>query len=206
MRRGAPSRAIANFLGFAGGRNCRFTFPPEAAKTWQPSRNLCLLRAPPEAGISGLNWAVATTAPNSEARAAIHLDRQEIVHYSPRFRDHTRRVRSLFPGYIFVQERSAWRPVLGTRGISGLITGSDGPALVIDNEIQDIRDREDEEGLVVLPDPYADGSRVRVSRGALTGAEGVCAGMLGQDRVFVLLKFMGQITRSKFRKADLVLA
>jgi len=155
-------------------------------------------------GLMILAWAVATCVSNCEALATRGLERQGIVCYHPRFRA-TKVVRPLFPGYLFVLAQNGWRSVLGTRGIIGLIMNDGKPALLNDSVVEGVRDLEGREGLVELPDPFKPGMRVRVARGALADLEGVCDAV-DEHRVFVLLKFLGQETRARFEKADLVLA
>ena len=157
-----------------------------------------------------LAWAVATCMSNCEASAALRLGRQGIESYHPRFRQlgavSGTATRPLFPGYLFVRQGAAWRSVLGTRGIVGMILDAGKPALLSERVIQDVRDREGREGLVELPDPYRIGAKVQIVRGALFGQEGICAGMNDERRVFVFLQFLGQQVKTRFERADLVLA
>lgn len=155
-------------------------------------------------GMLILAWAVATCAPNCEALATRGLERQGIVCYHPRFRA-VKVVKPLFPGYLFVQQLSVWRSLLGTHGITGLLGSGGSPVLLSDGVVEGVRDLEGREGLVELPDPFKPGVRVRVARGSLADLEGVCDAV-DERRVFVLLKFLGQETRARFEKADLVLA
>ena len=158
-------------------------------------------------GLMIVAWAVATCVSNCEGLATRHLERQGIVCYHPRFRAHvaTKVVKPLFPGYLFVLAQNGWRSVLGTRGIIGLIMNDGKPVLLNDSVVEGVRDLEGREGLVELPDPFKPGVRVRVARGSLADLEGVCDAV-DERRVFVLLKFLGQETRARFEKADLVLA
>lgn len=167
-------------------------------------------------------WAVVTTQPNREAEASTRLDDQQVESYFPQFcRRRTSRVLPLFPGYLFLRNVANWRAVMNTRGVGMLVT-KDGMALVPDHEISKIREREGQDGLVVLPDPLSPGARVQVRRrvvrskwnirlgpAALSQTQetllgGVCDGMCGEDRVFVLLRFLGRVVRTAVRRDDLV--
>jgi len=162
-----------------------------------------------------VHWSVATTQPNCEAIAARHLDRRGVTTYHPRFRD-TRngipRLKSLFPGYLFIAGSSSWRAVLGARCVMGVLgLRSEATSCSIKSEVvEEIRAQEHEDGIIVLPERLALGIRpgavVRVERGSLFGCEGVCQGMKGRDRVWVLLRIMGRKVKVDFSRADLILA
>jgi transcriptional antiterminator RfaH len=166
-------------------------------------------------GCTGNVWLVVTTRPNCEAMAANGLSRQGIASYLPRFRHYSRPEKRipLFPGYLFVSDfQQSWRAVLDTRGVGRMITDK-----LPEREITRIREQEDETGLVKLPDPFAPGTPVHVTRSRFLGRRrltsfveptmlsGICDGMSGKDRVFVLLRFLGRLVRVPVPKVDLVL-
>jgi transcription antitermination factor NusG len=161
-----------------------------------------------------LSWAVAICAPNCEALAVRGLARQGVESYHPRFRQRQRNgevLRPLFPGYLFVASRDmgvsvSCRSVLGTRGVVGLLMSGGEPALLSDLVVQSVRDREGRDGVVELPEAFAAGTRVRINAGVLGGLEGLCAGLNGKNRVFVLLHMLGRELTARCERADLVLA
>lgn len=117
---------------------------------------------------------------------------------------------ALFPGYAFIRPVEAWRPILSAAHVTGVLgIGRSGgsPMLVKDEVIDEIRGRE-KNGFVKLPPPFPKKARVRVFRdtSAFFGSEGVYDGMKGSDRVYVLLSFLGRMSRVDFKKADLILA
>lgn len=152
-----------------------------------------------------LMWAVAVCAPNCEALATRGLGRQGIESYHPRFRPVGRAVRPLFPGYLFVRQTDVWRSVLGTRGVVRLIMDAGYPAMLGEDVVQGVRDREGREGLVELPDAFVTGTKVRIARGGLVDQVGICDGS-DERRVYVLLQFLGRQVRTRFERADLVIA
>src|SRR4029077_7459650 len=91
-----------------------------------------------------------------------------------RWKDRTKMVdRPLFPCYVFVRgvERE-WLNVLKTPGVQMLVPGSNGAAVVPDEEIDAIR-RLTEGGGIVEPHPFLkSGDRVRVKLGPFAGVEG----------------------------------
>lgn len=157
---------------------------------------------------AGASWAVVATRSNCETLAADGLRRQGVESYAPRFRQAaTNKVVALFPGYLFLRPSVSWRSILSTRGVVAMVTGD---VLVPDSEINQIRAREDREGLVELPDPYTPGARVLIRRRSRNRFEpehwlrGVTDGMSTRERVWVLLEFLGTVTRTRVNRADLV--
>jgi hypothetical protein len=162
------------------------------------------------------DWAVITTRPNSEALVERWITRFGLAEvYIPQFYSAlTRRVRALWPSYALLRNVSDWTRIFSLPGVRKLVT-QEGHMLVPDHEVARIRAREDAAGFVVLPDPYQRGAKVEIrkfSRGYLRGfqnpdeplIDAVCDGMCDGDRVFVLLKFLGRVVRTKVRR-DLLL-
>lgn len=122
----------------------------------------------------------------------------------------TPRLCALFPGYAFIRPPNHWRPILTAANVTGVLgigKLGDKPNLLDESVINDIRSRE-RNGFIELPPPFNKEARVRVQTTThpLFGCEGICDGMRGSDRVWVFLRFLGQLTRVSFQKADLVLA
>ena len=151
-------------------------------------------------------WYVAQTQLRAEERARVNLERQGFQAYLPcykRERRHARRcdvVRTpLFPGYIFVRldvESAPWRSVNGTFGVSQLICRGERPAAVPEGIVEEIADRENEEGLIVLkPRGFQKGEALRFVRGALSDCFGFFEKMADGDRVILLLDLLGRKVR-----------
>jgi transcription antitermination factor NusG len=141
-------------------------------------------------------WALATTFSNCEDIATRNLQNQNIIAYAPKYRKvHFRRsarherICQLFPGYLFVRVAESWRSLLSTRGISGVVGGSN-PSYIDDGVVDElIATEKANEGAVPLP--WVIGSTLRVKRGALTGQLVIYDGMGKHERERVLLKAMG---------------
>ena len=141
-------------------------------------------------------WALATTFSNCENIAVANLERQGIVAYAPKYRKiHFRRSMrhertcQLFPGYLFIRVVDAWRSLLFTRGISGVVGGFN-PSVVADDIVNGLMLREKEcEGAIPLP--WVMGQVLRVKDGALAGQLVIYDGMGRRARERVLLKAMG---------------
>ncbi len=156
--------------------------------------------------VSSGRWYVVHTHAHSEARAASHLERQGFATYWPRYlkqNRHARRTETvaapLFPRYLFVAidlTSQRWRTIESTIGVSHLIRNGDQPAPVSDNDIAELRDRE-ERGYVRLPAraPFAPGATVRVIDGSFACCLGLYDGMKAGERIAVLLDLLGRKVR-----------
>ena len=157
--------------------------------------------------MSARRWYVVHTQPNGEARADLNLRRQGFATYLPRHarrRSHARRQevvkRPLFPRYLFVGidlARDRWRAIHSTFGVNRLVLAGEEPLPVPDRVVDDIRAREDGDGLVVLglPAGLGPGSRVRLVDGIFADAKGVLERVADDRRVAILLELLGREVR-----------
>lgn len=154
-----------------------------------------------------IDWLVAQTRPQAEAKAEDHLKRQGFAVYLPRYlriRRHARRrevvARPLFPRYLFVgidPVRSLWRSIRSTVGVSHLVAFGDKPVVVPPRILDEIRAREDENGMVVMNPALhlAKGDPVRVVDGALCDRVGLFDHIDDNRRVVILLELLGRPVR-----------
>jgi transcriptional antiterminator RfaH len=157
--------------------------------------------------MSARRWYVVHTQPNGEARADLNLRRQGFATYLPRYarrRSHARRnevvKRPLFPRYLFVGldlARERWRAIHSTFGVNRLVLAGEAPLPVPDGVVDDIRAREDGDGLVVLglPAGLGPGSRIRLVDGIFADAKGVLERVADDRRVAILLELLGREVR-----------
>ncbi len=157
--------------------------------------------------MSARRWYVVHTQPNGEARADLNLRRQGFATYLPRYarrRSHARRrevvKRPLFPRYLFVGldlSLDRWRAIHSTFGVNRLVLAGEQPLPVPDGVIDDIRAREDGEGLVALglPAGVGPGSRIRLVDGIFAEAKGVLERIADDRRVAILLELLGREVR-----------
>lgn len=137
------------------------------------------------------------TRPQQEAIAAVNLSRQGYVNYCPKFATKQANkptiIRPLFPRYIFIFIDQFWSSILGTRGISRILLGDNGPATLPESVITDLKARE-EHGLVTLtaPPKFRPGDPVKTDTGPLQGHLLVYEGMSSHDRVRVLADLLGR--------------
>lgn len=154
----------------------------------------------------GGRWHVAHTHPHAETRAACHLQRQGFATYLPRYlkrRRHARKVETvpapLFPRYLFVAidvTAQRWRSIQSTVGVSHLVCHGGEPAAIDASVIDHLRQRESD-GFVQLPvrPPFRPGEPVRILDGAFASCLGLYEGMRDDERVALLLDFLGRKVR-----------
>lgn len=152
-------------------------------------------------------WYVVHTQPHGEAKANLHLRRQGFATYLPKYlrqRRHARRTeivsRPLFPNYLFVAFdplRDRWRSIHSTFGVNRLVLAGEDPLPVPDSVVSQIKDREGEDGFVVLglPAGVSTGSEVRLVDGIFAEARGILERIADNHRVAVLLQLLGREVR-----------
>lgn len=158
------------------------------------------------------NWYVVYTRPQGEQVARRNLERQGFTVYLPLFRrrvSHARRqrevLRPFFPRYLFVAFDPAvarWQAVNSTLGVTHLITDKDIPVSISAEVVEDIRRREDVDGIVTMPEPlpFAQGDRVQVREGPFCDVWGKFEGLDDKSRVCILLELMGRPFRVKLMR------
>ena len=164
------------------------------------------------------HWHVINTRVRREQDALINLWRQGFEAYLPKYRkrrSHARRVEwvpsPLFPCYLFVCLDLAidqWRVINSTIGVRAIITHGDQPTPIPDQLIQEIKEREDSQGLVDLvnADTLAPGEKVRVTSGPLIDRIGLFQCRDDSQRVFILMELMGQSVEVRLSKSEIVRA
>jgi transcriptional antiterminator RfaH len=159
-------------------------------------------------------WAVVMTKPNCENLAVHNLCRQGFDCYAPRFRvkapDRTIQIKHLFPRYIFTFIQNGWYSIRGNFGVSSILMGLSGPEYITPAIIEGIKDRENDEGFVVLPEStdtrFRKGDQVKAIEGPMAGKLMIYEGMTTRERVQVLLTAFGRQVRTTVDEKLLVAA
>lgn len=153
------------------------------------------------------HWCAVQTHMRAEDKAAFHLTRQGYTVFLPKHlkrRKHARRVdwvpAPLFPRYLFVAVDPAatrWWSIHSTVGVSKLVCFGKVPAAVPAEIIEEIKARQDENGLVKLRAGcgFKRGDRVRIIDGPLSDLEGLFDCASDDERVTILLNLMGRQVR-----------
>ena len=156
-------------------------------------------------------WFVAKTRPNCEQKAQFHLQRQGFEVYLPQLLrriSHARRTtwqpRPLFPSYLFVamsEMQQRWRAINSTIGISHLICDDRGPVAVPRGVVDELRDTEDERGLVLTGRnvPFEKGAAVQIMSGALADHIGRFEDTTDDQSVVILLDLLGREVRARVK-------
>src|SRR5262245_28195949 len=139
-----------------------------------------------------MNWAVVQTEAQREQAVRLLLNRIGFEVYCPRIKVR-KRIKPLFPGYLFTQLGQHFYQVLWTPHVLRLLMSGDQPARLDDSIIAELR-RPELGGFVRLSqvDRIRKGQSVRVIRGNFQGLTAIHNGMSSHDRVAILLEFMNQ--------------
>lgn len=154
-------------------------------------------------------WYVVQTHARAEQRAVWHLRNQDFEAYLPQYlkrRRHARRtdwVRApLFPGYLFVAidiARMRWRAIASTIGVCRLVSDGERPMPVPPGVVEEIRAREDGDGLVRMASqrPFKRGEVVQITSGALADRAGLFECQVEEERVILLIELLGRQVKVK---------
>lgn len=149
--------------------------------------------------------------PQHEAIAEVNLTRQGYPSYCPKFQSKQVNkptvIKPLFPRYIFIWIDRFWSSIMGTRGISRVLLGDNGPATLPDFVITDLKARE-HNGLVSLTQPpkFSPGQRVKTGTGPLVDHLLIYEGQSSHDRVRVLADLLGRKVLIELPEKTLVAA
>lgn len=159
-------------------------------------------------------WYAVQLRPNGLNMALRGLTRQGFELFLPKIRSSPRRAAGtlspwipMFPGYIFVRfdpARPAWRAINSTRGVTRLV-GSEktGPRPVPQEFIETLRQRCNENGLLMAAEDLAPGDRVRMLTGPFSNLIAEIETIASERRVLLLLDLMGRKTRVRVNVDDI---
>ncbi|WP_420723394.1 transcription termination/antitermination protein NusG [Hwanghaeella sp. LZ110] len=149
-------------------------------------------------------WFVIYSRSSQERIAEGNLQAQGFETYLPRLACRKTQARRslvvtvpMFPRYFFVRadlDASRWRSIYGTFGVATVVSFGDRPAAVPDAVIEELRMREDSDGIIRLPKEVAfnAGDQVQITDGPLSDVAAMVAAKSDRDRVFVLMSILGQ--------------
>jgi transcription antitermination factor NusG len=153
-------------------------------------------------------WYAAYTFANHEKKVAGQLAERDVEHYLPTFEavrrwsDRSMRIQQpLFPGYVFVRLSLRERlRVLQVPSVVRLVGFNGSPAPLPDREIETLR-RSLIAGLGASPHPYLkEGTKVRIVRGPLEGAEGI---LIRKKNIFRVVISIDLILRAASVEVDI---
>jgi transcriptional antiterminator RfaH len=161
-------------------------------------------------------WHIVQFKPNSHHLAVWNLQRQGFATFLPlqeiprhkasRF---TVDLRPLFPGYMFVGvelDAAPWRAINSTIGVSRLVNFADNYKPLPLNLISSLMLRCDEEGKILPSKTLNAGDSVEVLNGPFANFVATVEKIDAQQRVWILMEFMGRGTRIKVQREQLKLS
>jgi transcriptional antiterminator RfaH len=152
-------------------------------------------------------WYVVNTKAREEPKASFNLKRQGFNSYLPQYkktRRHARRIDTvlapLFPKYLFIEfdlDLERWSSINSTAGVKKLIMFGSLPATLPSELVEEIRTREDVEGVVSLSQylKIKQGDQVTINSGAFNEHRGIFECQDDDKRIIILLKLMGRDVR-----------
>ena len=144
-------------------------------------------------------WYLIHSKPRQEHIAKEQLERQGYQTYLPLIPTRRRKqgrvhkiIAPMFPRYLFIHlsdQTDDWRPIRSTIGVANLVRFAQAPARVPDRLIETLKEREDSEGIQVLPQKdYQYGEHIRIAEGPFEGFEGIFQETSSRNRVSLLLQ------------------
>lgn len=153
-------------------------------------------------------WYAVMCKPRREALAEANLLNQGYRVYFPRLATQHRRggkwvdtVEPLFPRYLFLSpsnDRQGLAPVRSTLGVSNLVRFGGQAATIPESLVEALRRRQDPAtGACAQRSLFKHGAAIKLRAGPFTGLDGVFDIEAGENRVIVLLDFLGKINKVK---------
>lgn len=130
-------------------------------------------------------WFIISTKPKQEFIAEKTLRSLGAITYLPLYFKKIKKnkekqgvVSPLFTGYLFARfsVRELYHKIRYTRGVKSVLGNNEGLWTIDDERIQDIKQREDEQGLVTLTSrvsTFKSGDRITIDEGDFDGWEGI---------------------------------
>lgn len=151
-------------------------------------------------------WYAVHTKARQEHVALENLHRQAFESFLPLIRQSRHRrgrwrevTEPLFPGYLFTRldmQAENIAPIRSTRGVSGLVRFGGNHVPVPDSVVESLIAIQDStDGIICTATLFRHGDRVTIASGPLAGLEGVFLGASGEERVCLLLDFLGKQQR-----------
>ncbi len=147
---------------------------------------------------SNFHWYLLQTKFRQERKAAQELEQQNVTVFLPLYKSEkiikgVRVIKEepLFPRYVFAWlniENTNWTSVRSTRGISNFVAFGNGPTIVDQAIINELRQIDS------LPKEayFKIGEKVRIASGTLKGLYAIYQNVHGSSRSYILLEFMQQ--------------
>jgi transcriptional antiterminator RfaH len=150
-------------------------------------------------------WFLLQFKPNSHRAAERNLNRQGFETFLPllkvakyKYNRYLSDLRPLFPGYMFVaidSESGPWRQINCTIGVSKLVSFADQPKPIPFDLISGLMARCSSGGKLLPPNQLNKGDAVQLLTGPFEDYIAKVETIDADQRVWVLMELMGQVTR-----------
>ena len=162
------------------------------------------------------HWYLIKFKPNSHRLAERNLHRQGFQTFLP-MQQITRRkasrfvsdLKPLFPGYMFVSLNTVlapWRTINSTIGVSRLVSFEGKPKPLPLQLVSGLMLRCDASGKLLAPKNFSEGDSVEMLTGPFANFIATVDTIDPEQRIWVLMDFMGQKTRMQFTADQLLLS
>ena len=156
------------------------------------------------------NWLVATYKINEVRRVESNLLNQKFDYYLPKIT--TKKINSnpkvevLFPGYIFINTSfENYSALKYTMGIKNIIKFGDNISYISDEEIEVMQITEETSKIDPVASQIQIGQDAMITKGSLKGSIVKVCSLSSNERVGVLLYFLGSVRRVTIPEKDLIL-
>ena len=166
--------------------------------------------------VSTKHWFLLQYKPNSHRLALRNLHRQGFETFFADARCHSAVFdkvcsadnRPLFPGYMFVSfelDTAPWRKINSTVGVTRLVSFNGWPKALPTDLIAGLMARCDIQGKVLPADQFAPGDEVQVISGPFADYIATIEKIDADNRIWLLMEFMGQKTQMAVRPGQMQL-
>ncbi|MDC6455447.1 transcriptional activator RfaH [Alphaproteobacteria bacterium] len=169
-----------------------------------------MIEKPDTEATHDLRWYLVQYKPSAAKIALRNLENQSFVTFLPlqeiterKGEIFQRQIRSLFPGYLFIQidpNRGQWRQVNSTRGVARLVRLGAKPSVVPNEIIEALMARCDKQSILrqtieTHSSQLHAGNQVQVTQGPLSGFIATISDIEPTKRINILIEIMGQTTK-----------
>jgi transcriptional antiterminator RfaH len=154
-------------------------------------------------------WIIASYKSNEVKRLESNLSNQNFEFYLPKITikkiNSNPKVEVLFPGYIFVNTSfENYSALKYTMGIKNIIKFGDNISCLSSEEIEAMQMAEETSKLDPVASQIQIGQDVTIAKGSLTGSIVKVCSLPSNQRVGVLLSFLGSVRRVTIPEKDLI--
>ena len=151
-------------------------------------------------------FAVVIAKPRQEEKAACNFELQGIEYFLPRLK-RRKEIIPLFPRYLFASIDQGFHKLYTTKGVQGLVTFGQYPALVCSKVIGMVKALCDEKGVYKVDTrKFRQGQKVKPKDGLFSGQFGTVARLSDSGRIEVLMNILGRSTRVVMDEDDIIAA